>query len=63
MLPSLATACRYDLSGYISAKAGLEGLTRALARELGPADVTANCVAPRLHPPHRRGHGRTTPRP
>lgn len=42
----LATAGRHDLSAYISAKAGLEGLTRALARELGPADITANCVAP-----------------
>ncbi|WP_329131317.1 SDR family oxidoreductase [Streptomyces sp. NBC_01476] len=41
----LATAGRHDLVGYISAKAGLEGLTRALARELGPAGITANCVA------------------
>ncbi|MGW3493397.1 SDR family NAD(P)-dependent oxidoreductase [Streptomyces sp. NPDC001020] len=42
----LATAGRHDLTGYISAKAGLEGLTRALARELGPVGITANCVAP-----------------
>ncbi|MEW1545706.1 SDR family NAD(P)-dependent oxidoreductase [Streptomyces tsukubensis] len=42
----LATAGRHDLVGYISAKAGLEGLTRALARELGPVGITANCVAP-----------------
>lgn len=42
----LAAAGRHDLAGYISAKAGLEGLTRALARELGPAGITANCVAP-----------------
>ncbi|MFD7529360.1 SDR family NAD(P)-dependent oxidoreductase [Streptomyces sp. NPDC059849] len=42
----LATAGRHDLAGYISAKSGLEGLTRALARELGPAGITANCVAP-----------------
>jgi 3-oxoacyl-[acyl-carrier protein] reductase len=42
----LATAGRHDLSAYISAKAGLEGLTRALARELGPSDITANCVTP-----------------
>ncbi|WP_055534683.1 SDR family NAD(P)-dependent oxidoreductase [Streptomyces graminilatus] len=42
----LATAGRHDLVGYISAKAGLEGLTRALARELGPSGITANCVAP-----------------
>ena len=42
----LATAGRHDLVGYISAKSGLEGLTRALARELGPSGITANCVAP-----------------
>jgi 3-oxoacyl-[acyl-carrier protein] reductase len=42
----LATTGRHDLAAYISAKAGLEGLTRALARELGPVDITANCVAP-----------------
>ncbi|MCX4395241.1 MULTISPECIES: SDR family NAD(P)-dependent oxidoreductase [unclassified Streptomyces] len=42
----LATAGRHDLAGYISAKAGLEGLTRALAREVGPDGITANCIAP-----------------
>ncbi|MDX3277711.1 MULTISPECIES: SDR family NAD(P)-dependent oxidoreductase [Streptomyces] len=42
----LAHTGRHDLAGYISAKAGLEGLTRALARELGPDGVTTNCVAP-----------------
>ena len=35
---------RVDLAGYIAAKSGLEGLIRALARELGPHGVTANCV-------------------
>jgi NAD(P)-dependent dehydrogenase (short-subunit alcohol dehydrogenase family) len=35
---------RVDLAGYIAAKAGLEGLVRALARELGSDDVTVNCV-------------------
>lgn len=35
---------RIDLAAYISAKAGLEGLTHALARELGPHGITANCI-------------------
>lgn len=35
---------RIGLSGYIAAKYGLEGLVRALARELGPAGITGNCV-------------------
>lgn len=42
----LASAGRHDLAGYISAKAGVEGLTRALARELGPSGINVNCVAP-----------------
>ncbi len=35
---------RVDLAGYVAAKSGLEGLVRALARELGPHGVTVNCV-------------------
>lgn len=42
----LAHIGRHDLAAYIAAKAGVEGLTRALARELGPHGITANCVAP-----------------
>lgn len=34
------------LAHYVAAKAGVLGLTRALARELGSYDVTVNCVAP-----------------
>lgn len=31
---------------YVTSKGGLIGLTRALARELGPDGITVNCVAP-----------------
>ena len=35
-------------SAYIAGKAGVIGLTRVLAREGGPAGITANCVLPGL---------------
>jgi NAD(P)-dependent dehydrogenase (short-subunit alcohol dehydrogenase family) len=35
-----------DLPVYITAKAGIEGLTRTLARELGPEGIRVNCVVP-----------------
>jgi 3-oxoacyl-[acyl-carrier protein] reductase len=33
-------------ANYAAAKAGVAGMTRALARELGSRGVTVNCVAP-----------------
>ncbi|WP_298460711.1 SDR family NAD(P)-dependent oxidoreductase [uncultured Cellulomonas sp.] len=33
-------------SGYATAKAGIEGLTRSLARDLGPDGIRVNCIVP-----------------
>jgi D-xylose 1-dehydrogenase len=35
-----------DLPAYMTAKAGIEGLTRSLSREFGPDGVRVNCVLP-----------------
>ena len=35
-------------ANYAAAKAGVEGMSRALARELGSRNITVNCVAPGL---------------
>jgi NAD(P)-dependent dehydrogenase (short-subunit alcohol dehydrogenase family) len=35
-----------ELPAYVAAKAAIEGLTRTLARELGPARIRVNCVVP-----------------
>jgi 3-oxoacyl-[acyl-carrier protein] reductase len=35
-------------ANYTAAKAGVEGLTRSLAQELGSRNITVNCIAPGL---------------
>lgn len=37
-----------DLVAYTTSKAGLVGFTRALATELGPANITVNAISPGL---------------
>lgn len=43
-----------ELAPYISSKGGVVGLTRALAREFGPFEITVNAVAPGLIQPQVR---------
>ena len=46
-ISSVVAATGYSgLSVYAATKASLVGFTRSLARELGPLDITVNCVAP-----------------
>ncbi len=50
-----------DLAGYIASKAGIEGLTRTMARELGPANIRVNCVIPGWVMTERQRRGVITP--
>lgn len=43
-----ARAGTANFAHYVASKAAVEGLTRAAAKELGPAGITVNCVAPGL---------------
>ena len=42
----LSTLGRANLASYCASKAGIAGLTKSLAAELGPHNVTCNCVLP-----------------
>jgi 3-oxoacyl-[acyl-carrier protein] reductase len=45
---TVAIRARRHLANYVAAKAGVVGLTRAVARDLGRYNVNANAVAPGL---------------
>ena len=47
-MSSLANRGNVGQANYAAAKAGIIGLTKTLAMELGPKNVTANCLAPSL---------------
>jgi NAD(P)-dependent dehydrogenase (short-subunit alcohol dehydrogenase family) len=38
--------CQGNMTGYTTAKAGIEGLTRGLARELGADNIRVNTLVP-----------------
>jgi gluconate 5-dehydrogenase len=46
----MGNIARPTVAPYVAAKAGVHGLTRALAVELGPKGVNVNCIGPGFYP-------------
>ena len=46
----MGTIARPTIASYVASKAGLHGLTRALAVEFGPLGITVNCIGPGFYP-------------
>jgi len=46
----MGAIARPTIASYVTAKAGLAGLTRALAVELGPQGINVNCIGPGYYP-------------
>ncbi len=46
----MGTFARPTIASYIASKAGIHGLTRALAVELGPHGINVNCIGPGFFP-------------
>jgi gluconate 5-dehydrogenase len=46
----MGTFARPTIASYVASKAGLHGLTRALAVEFGPQGINVNCIGPGFFP-------------
>ena len=49
-LDVMGTIARPTIASYVASKAGLHGLTRALAVEFGPLGINVNCIGPGFYP-------------